>query len=180
MTDLILSTARTEDYAALLALNDDAVPHVNSIGMEKLAHLHRQSAHFGVARSDDGSVAAFLLALAETADYDSLNFRWFRDHYPRFVYIDRIVVGAAARRRGVGAALYGDLMRHVPDDCPLLTCEVNLRPPNDQSMAFHRQLGFEPVGQQDTEGGNKTVCLLARRLVRREPADLGTDRQTAG
>ena len=66
----------------------------------------------------------------------------------------------------MGAALYADLARHLPGDCPVLTCEVNLRPPNLESLAFHRKLGFEPVGEQETGGGAKRVCLLVKSLSR--------------
>ena len=45
-----------------------------------------------------------------------------------------------------------------------MTCEVNLRPPNPGSMAFHRAMGFDEVGTQNTEGGSKTVSLLVKRL----------------
>lgn len=164
MSEITISAARASDYAALLALNDAALPHVNSIPLAKLEHLHRQSVYLGVAHDAAGATAGFLLALTETADYDSMNFGYFQRSYARFVYVDRIVVSAAHRRLGVGAALYADLARQLAADCPVLTCEVNIRPPNPGSMAFHRQMGFEPVGEQDTEGGEKRVCLLAKRL----------------
>lgn len=165
MNTIVICPAGPDDYPVLLDLNENAVPHVNSIPLEKLANLHRQSAHLGIARDAAGAAAGFLLALAEDADYDSMNYRYFQRSFPRFVYIDRIVVSAGHRRTGVGAALYEDLLKRLPADCPLLTCEVNLRPPNPVSLAFHRQMGFEPVGEQDTEGGNKRVCLLAKHLL---------------
>jgi uncharacterized protein len=162
---IIVTAGRPSDYPAILSLNDDAVPHVNSIPETRLAHLHGQSLYLGVARSDDGRVAGFLLALIETADYDSENFTWFKTRYPQFAYVDRVVVNPDFRRSGVGAALYADLARHLPEDCPYLTCEVNLRPANPESLAFHRKLGFEAVGEQETGGGSKRVCLLARSLA---------------
>lgn len=165
MTRIIVTAGRTADYPAILTLNDDAVPHVNSIPHAKLEHLHGQSLYLGVARSEDDEVAGFLLALTETADYDSENFTWFKARYPRFAYVDRIVVSANFRRAGVGAALYADLARHLPERCPFLTCEVNVRPANPQSLAFHHKLGFEPVGEQETGAGSKRVRLLAKSLA---------------
>jgi hypothetical protein len=37
------------------------------------------------------------LAFDQHARYDSPNFLWFGARYPRFVYVDRIVVAASAR-----------------------------------------------------------------------------------
>jgi predicted GNAT superfamily acetyltransferase len=164
MSSITVTAGRPSDYPAILALNDDAVPHVNSIPEHTLAHLHGQSVYLGVARSVNAAdqLAGFLLALPESAEYDSENFGYFKRRYARFVYIDRIVVGANFRRAGVGAALYADLIRHLPQDCPSLTCEVNLRPANPGSLAFHRGLGFAPVGEQETGDGAKRVCLLAK------------------
>jgi predicted GNAT superfamily acetyltransferase len=33
---------------------------------------------------------------------------------------------------------------------------------NAPSLRFHERLGFEPVGEQQTEGGDKRVRLLVR------------------
>jgi predicted GNAT superfamily acetyltransferase len=46
----------------------------------------------------------------------------------------------------------------------VLFCEVNVRPRNDASLAFHEAIGFREVGQQDTDGGAKRVSLLALDL----------------
>lgn len=166
MSNIIIAPATIADYAEILVLNEDAIPAVNSIPEEKLARLHRQSAYLGVARDPDGTMAGFLLALPETAEYESTNFGFFKRGYERFVYIDRIVVSARHRRAGIGQALYEDLTRQVPGDCPMLACEVNLRPPNPSSIAFHQRLGFAAVGEQDSEGGLKRVCMMAKPLHR--------------
>ncbi len=165
MNQITIAVAAIADYREILLLNEAAIPAVNSIREDKLARLHGQSAYLGVARDAAGEMAGFLLALPETADYESINFGFFKRNYPRFVYIDRIVVSASHRRAGVGAALYEDLARHLPGDCPMLTCEVNVRPPNPASIAFHQRLGFNPVGEQDTEGGSKRVCMMAKPLA---------------
>ena len=52
-----------------------------------------------------------------------------------------------------------------------VSCEVDVVPENPGSLRFHEALGFESVGQQDTEGGEKRVRLLVRP---------GTDRQYRG
>lgn len=44
----------------------------------------------------------------------------------------------------------------------VLTCEVNLEPPNPHSLAFHHRLGFTQVGEQVTTRGTVRVALLVR------------------
>jgi len=154
--------ARPEDFADVLALNEAAVPHVNSIGEDVLARLAEQAFHFEVAIAD--SVAGFVLALPSGVEYASENYSWFSARYDRFVYIDRVVVAEPATGSGIGRQLYERLLARSAAVAPVLTCEVNLHPPNPRSLAFHRKLGFEEVGQQLTTGGTKRVCMLSRRL----------------
>ena len=47
---------------------------------------------------------------------------------------------------------------------PQLVCEVNLRPANPRSLAFHAALGFVEVGQLEVSDGRR-VALLERALV---------------
>jgi uncharacterized protein len=160
----MIRLATAEDYPAVLVLNDGAVPAVNSIPTEKLADLHRQGIWFGVAEDADG-IAGFLLALDERAEYDSINFGFFRARYPQFAYVDRVVVRPDRQGAGIGKLLYEGLLAVVRNKTPVLACEVNLTPPNPGSLAFHQRMGFVPVGEQLTEGGSKRVCLMMRPLV---------------
>src|SRR3974390_1696308 len=82
---------------ALLALNNEHVQELSWLTAERLSCLVRKA--FLTRRV--GHVHAFLLAFDQDADYDSPNFLWFRERYPRFVYIDRIVVAASARGGGL-------------------------------------------------------------------------------
>jgi uncharacterized protein len=150
--------------ATIHAMNEQALPHVNSVSEAYFITQIGNGSYFR-AVYHGSRPAAFLLAMDETADYDSLNFLWFRNRYPAFVYIDRIVVGSEHRRAGFGAALYSDLFKWASGRTPRLACEVNLRPPNEPSVRFHAGLGFVPVGTQETDGGGKTVSLMVRELT---------------
>jgi predicted GNAT superfamily acetyltransferase len=87
-------------------------------------------------------------AFDERAAYESVNYRWFHARYPRFVYVDRVVVAAAARGRGYARTLYTELFRIAREaGHQIITCEVNLVPPNPGSDAFHAALGFSEVGR---------------------------------
>lgn len=123
--------------ATLLALNNAHAQELSWLEPERLQHLVEQS--FLARRI--GNLDAFLLALDQGADYDSPNFLWFRARYPRFIYVDRIVVAASARGRGRARRLYDDLFEHaVRIGHDRVVCEVNQNPPNPASDAFHAAL----------------------------------------
>jgi len=106
------------------------------------------------------------MAFDQDADYDSPNYLWFRERYPRFVYVDRIVVAPAMRKCGLANRLYEDLFRVAKDaGHDRVVCEVNSDPPNPASDAFHAALGFVEVGHASIHGGTKTVRYLARPLL---------------
>ncbi len=155
--------ARHADLAAVHAINEAAVPHVNSITLDCFQDFTRSAAYFRVA-SLGNHVAGYLVAFAPAAHYDSVNFLWFQGRYKNFIYIDRIAVAAHARRHGIASGLYRDMFDFARPRTGLLTCEVNTRPPNAESKAFHERFGFREVGTQETEGGSKTVSLMAVEL----------------
>lgn len=165
MTDLVkpLTTADLagSDGEALLALNNAHAVELSWLEPEKLAHLVAQAF---VARRV-GVADALLLTFDQAADYDSVNYLWFRERYPAFVYVDRVVVADSARGRGLARALYDDLFAAAKAaGHQRIVCEVNSDPPNPASDKFHAALGFVTVGTAAIHGGKKTVTYLERRL----------------
>jgi predicted GNAT superfamily acetyltransferase len=153
--------AIVSDHVAVLALNNGAVPHVNELSAGEFAWIAAHADYFRVAEDDTG-VAGFVIALAPGLEYWSLNYRWFMQRGGGFLYLDRIVVAARARGTGIGRALYDDIGRFARGKWPCITLEVNLRPPNPGSLAFHERLGFRRVGVREEEGGTKAVALMER------------------
>jgi hypothetical protein len=151
------------DLAAALVLNNANLPALNELDAAELARLVAMSTVSLVAEVD-GAVAGFCIVLPPRADYDSLNYAWFSRTYSDFAYLDRIAVDPARRRAGIGRDFYDDLRRRLAGRAAILCCEVNVRPRNDASLAFHEAIGFREVGQQDTDGGRKRVSLLALDL----------------
>ena len=160
----MIRDAAPGDFPAILALNAESVHFLSPLDDARLSHLHAQAAYHRVV-VHDSRVAAFLLAFREGADYDSPNYRWFAQHYPRFLYIDRIVVDGVARGLGFGAQLYDDILAFAAaTGAARLTAEFDVEPPNPVSAAFHRRYGFREVGTQWIGGGKKQVSLQTREL----------------
>lgn len=159
----LIADVSFDDLDAVLVLNRSEVPQVGDVDMERMRWFARHADYFRIVRSG-GRLAAFLIALRPGSEYGSPNYRWFCDRYEDFAYIDRVAVSGHFRRQGLASRLYADLEACLPQNVPLLTCEVNLEPPNPGSMQFHESLGFEIVGKQALDGGSKVVAMLAKAL----------------
>lgn len=155
-------TLRPEDLPRVLELNNTATPAVGRLTMPDLERLV-DMATVRVAAVADDVVAGFALGLPPGRSYTSENYRYFAERFEDFHYLDRIVVDPSFFRRGLGSGLYDEVERLC--GAPVLLCEVNIRPLNGDSLAFHEHRGFRQVGTQDTEGGTKTVALLRKDLV---------------
>jgi predicted GNAT superfamily acetyltransferase len=118
----------------------------------------------------DAEVVGFLLAVEPGKDYDSENYRFFESRGLPHFYIDRIVLGEASRGKGLGKQLYAALFDEASRlGYGRITCEVNLKPENPISLAFHTAMGFVDVGVQETKGGSVIVQLLEAPVVDEEP-----------
>ncbi len=154
---------RASEIDAALSLNNSAGPGILPVARERLAQLREMAAYFRVAEVD-GELAGFLIALGPEAGYDSPNFLWFRERYPEFLYIDRVIVAEPFRGHGIGRVFYADVLSFSEVRVPLLTCEVFLEPRDDVSLLFHGTSGFQEVGRQRLSKSDYTVSLLAKEL----------------
>ena len=159
-----IRNATSADLLTVLALNESVVPHVNSLDMADIKDFLVKAAYFRVACDDEKQTLAFLIGLAPDTKYNSLNFRWFCDHYENFAYVDRIAVARSARFQGIAEALYEDFTDVALGWAQHLGCEVNLRPGNPGSLAFHKRVGFTQVGTQETHSGTKKVAFLLKEI----------------
>jgi len=162
---MLIREYRPEDLGTIHRINQGEVPAVGTETLEDLGGIAEQSLIALVVELDD-EVVGFCLVLAPGADYDSLNYRWFSERYDDFVYLDRVAFPAPHQGRGLGRAIYAEVERLATQRRPSATqfmLEVNLRPRNDQSLAFHDRLGFVEVGQQETDYG-ALVSLMAKPM----------------
>jgi predicted GNAT superfamily acetyltransferase len=164
MMSLAIELPLEADYEELLELNENCVPHVNSIGLDEIAFFHK-AAHKFIKIVEHGKLAGFVIALTRGTSYKSLNYQWFSRELSSFLYIDRILVHSDFRRRGVATYIYQYLERAAIEDAiDCLCCEVNLTPRNPESLALHDRLGFIQKATQQTENGAKEVSLLVKPL----------------
>jgi predicted GNAT superfamily acetyltransferase len=149
------------DWPAVLELNEASVRELSPLDEARLQYI-LVLAHAALVVDREGEVAAFAIAIGPGTPYDSANYRWFAERYERFLYLDRIAVGAAHRRHGLGALLYG-AMEQAARPFGQMVCDVNVRPRNDASLGFHAARGYEDVGRLE-HGEVKTVALMRKQL----------------
>ena len=160
---MVIRDVREHELDSVLALNNAAGAGILPIDADRLRFFWRHAAYFRVAETD-GHLAGFLIALMSEAVYDSPNFLWFRERYPEFVYIDRIVIAGAHRGAGLGRIFYADVQSFAEVRSPLIACEVFVTTGRDPALLFHGSFGFHEVGQQMMPGTGLRVSLLVKQL----------------
>ena len=161
LTDLHDDTAL---HAAVLALNAQHEVETAPLDAAGLEARLRHACAAPAVLDQHGRLAGFLLAYAEESRLDAINFRWVQGHLNGFVYIDRVIVDPAARGNGVGRQLYAEAEAVARRrGARWLACEVNAKPPNPVSDAFHARLGFTLFGAGNPAPG-KTVRYLRRAM----------------
>ncbi len=156
---MILRPITTADHAEVLALNETNVELLAPLEEARLVQL-LSWADTAAVIDVDGSFAGFVLTFVSGSTYDGENFGWFSDRFGDFCYLDRIVIHEDFRRRGLGTEVYDEL----ESSCgrALFALEVNLDPPNEGSLAFHRARDFAEVGQRVS--GGHLVSLFLKTL----------------
>ena len=145
------------DLALAHAWNQANTPHVNSLDFAAFSKVYGMSSHRYLIEYN-GSPAGFSWLMHPESLYESVNFRYFKDRFTNFLYLDRIVIAEEFRGKALATKLYKHIFAtHAPIP---ICCEVNSRPPNVASTELHKKLGFRLVGEQSTDKGKKSVQLL--------------------
>lgn len=153
------------DMPALLALNNAEAERVNALTEDGLKSLLASAFVARVTPDGQGNILAFLIAFDHATPPQGPNHAWFTARESYFAYVDRVVVAPAARGRGLARALYDDLARIAQEELTnLLACEVNLDPPNPESIAFHEKLGFTACGEAVDRRNGKRVQYMRKPI----------------
>ena len=160
--DLTLRDARAKDAGWMNALNNDCAPAMNAMNPAEFAAVLAGAARTRIVERA-GQVLGALITYDHLADaYESANYDWFRERFSPFSYVDRVMVLEGGRETGAGRALYEDLTAWTAEHgLERICCEVNERPANPGSIAFHQKLGFEQVDSFENPNG-KRVAMLTR------------------
>ena len=136
----VLRPITAADHAAVLALNEAHVELLSPLDKHRLWWLLDLAAHADIIVSEpDQRVAGFVIAFAPGTAYDSENYRWFSERFDDFLYLDRIAIDPAFRRRGLASAVYDEL-EAAATASGRMVLEVNHD--NEGSLAFHRARGY--------------------------------------
>lgn len=158
----LLRPIEPRDHARVLDLNARNVALLAPMDEGRLTQLLAWADRADVVVVE-GEVAGFVLTFAPGTAYDSQNYRWFGEHlHDGFYYLDRIVLDDRFRRRGLGGRVYDDVERSAAA-YGRLVLEVNLDPPNEPSLAFHRKRGYVELGELGEPG--RKVVLMGRSLM---------------
>jgi predicted GNAT superfamily acetyltransferase len=163
----LLRPLAAADLAAVLALNACHQPAVQLLDAATLRGLLEFPGHHLVAADANGEVRGYLLAIASAADYHDTEISELRRRGSEpFLYICQVVVASAWRGAGIGRAFYTAAAEAARRQGVFQLCsDVNLEPPNPDSLAFHRRLGFVEIGRGTASNGF-AIAFLQRRLSR--------------
>ncbi len=161
--DFTISETISDELPLIVKMNQEALPAVSSVNMNDMNHFLSIVDYFHSLKMEN-KLIGFLIALTPGKEYHSVNYKWFEKRYDSFMYVDRIVIDSNYRGMGLGKLFYDDLSQFTRGRAPIITCEVNIHPPNQKSMAFHKHYGFNQVDTQLSEGGSKEVSLMVLDL----------------
>jgi predicted GNAT superfamily acetyltransferase len=137
--------------STLYSLNQENSPEVGFISsIEYFSKLFEMSA-LSLLVEHQAEIVGFIICFRENSEYESLNYKYFDENKQRFLYIDRVVIKSAYRRKGLGTKIYKDLDEIAQKDMLLICCEVNSIPLNQISLDFHGKNGFLEVGERNFE-----------------------------
>ncbi len=147
----------TADWPTVLALNQASESDLSPLDEQRLGWIVSM-AHRCVVAENDSAVLGFALTLTPRSSYDSENYRWLDSRLDQFLYLDRVVVDAEARRRGVATRIYEEI-EPIASQYGRMVCDVNVERPNEASLAFHAKRGYVEIGRVSHHDGHVSALL---------------------
>jgi predicted GNAT superfamily acetyltransferase len=148
-------------YAKILKLNAEFVHWLSPLDENGLRDLLDLATYKKQIDDADG----VLIGYTHDIDYDHKNLTWLRARFDDFYYIDRVIIDAAAQGRKLAHKLYADLeaeARHL--GLSRVVCEVNVKPDNPRSHAFHLKQGFRALADVEYPQWNSVLRYYEKPL----------------
>lgn len=137
----VLRPITPRDHDWVLDANETHVEVLSPLDQPRLDQLLDWADRADIIEHD-GQRAGFVITMAGDSAYDGFYFGNFRDRYAEaFYYLDRIVVTEHFHRLGLGSFAYNEL-ENVAARHQRMALEVDIEPPNEASIAFHRKRGY--------------------------------------
>ena len=148
------------DSSSIWEINEQGLPGTGKVSEQEILDLLNFSS-LSIGLFDNNSLLGFVICLPPKTAYGSLNYLWFNERYDDFLYVDRIAVSTTKRNQEIGSKLYQAVIDTASKLGVSIAAEVNLRPPNPDSVRFHQRHGFTEIGQ--FEHGQKAVIMRLRQ-----------------
>ncbi|MFL2982661.1 MAG: GNAT family N-acetyltransferase [Candidatus Poseidoniaceae archaeon] len=148
------------DSSSIWEINEQGLPGTGKVSEQEILDLLNYSS-LSIGLFDSNSLLGFVICLPPKTAYGSLNYLWFNERYDDFLYVDRIAVSTANRNQKIGSKLYQAVTDTASKLGVPIAAEVNLRPPNPDSVRFHQRHGFTEIGQ--FEHGQKAVIMMLKQ-----------------
>jgi predicted GNAT superfamily acetyltransferase len=157
------------DLERAVEINQTNLRDVDSITIDELSRVLDDSRIALVAVEPGGSVVGFCLVIDQQCSHPSARAQWAlrTQTSPSALHIDRVMFDMRFSGFGLGLALFEELDRRVTELATTtesgtiaLTSLVRVDPPNEHSVGFHRQRGFETLDRATFDEG---VFALTRR-----------------
>jgi len=148
------------DSSSIWEINEQGLPGTGKVSEQEILDLLNYSS-LSIGLFDSNSLLGFVICLPPKTSYGSLNYLWFNERYDDFLYVDRIAVSTANRNQKIGSKLYQAVTDTASKLGVPIAAEVNLRPPNPDSVRFHQRHGFTEIGQ--FEHGQKAVIMMLKQ-----------------
>ena len=147
-----------EVISSFYKINQQQVPKVGSVSLEEFIKLIKISdISYGIVKK--GICLGFVICLRENTRYHSINYKFFQKRHKKFFYIDRIAVINEYQSTGIGSTFYNKLLS-LRDSCNIPICaEVNIDPPNEISINFHKKHGFSEIIESTIKEGYSVVYM---------------------
>ena len=147
-----------EILSSFYEINQQQVPKVGSVSLEEFINLIKISnISYGFIKK--GICLGFVICLRENTNYQSINYKFFQKRHDRFFYIDRIAIANEYQSSGLGSNFYNKLLS-IKEKFNIPICaEVNIDPPNELSINFHRKYGFSNITERTIKEGYSVVYM---------------------